>query len=201
MNAQEIMAGYVLEKIDNPDKDKKEIVKLVIKNLKKDQFYYTNYKLTGIPGGKPVEFTSTKRKPGFDQMEELDKKSTNLTDEKNKMQVVKEGLEENTIDEKLTDINSLSQTIYDELMDVHGGAFDSQDLESLLNYYGLDEEDKDEVRAYIFDRNREDEDFLEESTNSLDEATKAKLKKAVIKVMKEMFDGRDNMTDVTGENN
>lgn len=126
MNAQEIMAGYVLEKIDNPDKDKKEIIKLILKNLKKDSFYYTNYKLTGTPGEKPVEFTSTKRKPGFDQMKELDKKSTNLKDEKNKTQVVKEGLES-----------------------IH--------------------------------RN--------------------KLKEAVRKVMKEMFDGRDNLTDVTGEDN
>ena len=30
----------------------------------------------------------------------------------------------------------------------------------------------------------------------LDEATKAKLKEAIRKVMKEMFDGRDNLTDV-----
>ena len=91
MNAQEIMAGYVLEKIDNPELDKKSICKIVIKNLNKDQFYYTNYKLTGVAGLKPTEFTTTKRKPFFDQMEELDKNGSNLVDEKNKMVVVKEG--------------------------------------------------------------------------------------------------------------
>jgi hypothetical protein len=99
MNAQEIMAGYVMEKQDNPNIDIKEAIKVVVKNLKKDQFYYTNYKLTGIRDVKPTEFTSTKRKPFFDQMEELDKKGTNLVDEKNKMQVVKEGLNEAYNDE------------------------------------------------------------------------------------------------------
>jgi hypothetical protein len=141
MNAQEIMAGYVLEKIDNPDKDKKEIVKLVIKNLKKDQFYYTNYKLTGTPDRKPVEFTLTKRKPGFDQMEELDKKSTNLTDEKNKMQVVKEGLED-----------TFNESDYNE------------------------------------------SDFKDDT--KISEIQKTKLKEMVRKMMKEMFDGRDNLTDI-----
>ena len=101
MNAQEIMAGYVLEKIDNPDKDKMEICKLVIKNLKKDQFYYTNYKLTGVRDQQPTEFTSTKRKPGFDQAEEVSKKADNLKDTKNATTIVKEGLSEVATDEKL----------------------------------------------------------------------------------------------------
>jgi hypothetical protein len=135
MNAQEIMAGYVMEKQDNPDIDQKEAVKLVIKNLKKDQFYYTNYKLTGIRDVKPTEFLSTKRKPFFDQMEELDKKGTNLIDEKNKMVVVKEGLEKY------------------------------------------------------------------ESDNNFSESQKSKLKEMVRKMMKEMFDGRDNLTAVVDVSN
>jgi len=129
MNAQEIMAGYVMEKIDNPNIGMEEATKLIIKNLKKDEFYYTNYKLTGVRDEKPVEFTSTKRKPGFDQTEEVSKNGDNLTDEKNKMQLVKEG-------------------------------------------YKL-----------------------------LPNPSKTKLKELVRKIMKEMFDGRDNVTDVTGENN
>ena len=129
MNAQEIMAGYVMEKIDNPNIDINEATKLIIKNLNKDPYYYTNYKLTGVRGEKPVEFTSDKIKPGSDQTEEVSKNGDNLTDEKNKMQLVKEG-------------------------------------------YKL-----------------------------LPDPSKVKLKELVRKMMKEMFDGRDNVTDVTGENN
>jgi len=129
MNAQEVMAGYVMEKIDNPNIDINEATKLIIKNLNKDPYYYTNYKLTGVRGEKPVEFTSDKRKPGFDQTEEVSKNGDNLKDTKNAEKVLKEG-------------------------------------------YKL-----------------------------LSNPSKVKLKELVRKMMKEMFDGRDNMTDVTGENN
>jgi hypothetical protein len=129
MNAQEVMAGYVMEKIDNPNIDINEATKLIIKNLNKDPYYYTNYQLTGVRGEKPVEFTSDKRKPGFDQTEEVSKNGDNLKDTKNAEKVLKEG-------------------------------------------YKL-----------------------------LSNPSKVKLKELVRKMMKEMFDGRDNMTDVTGENN
>jgi hypothetical protein len=129
MNAQEVMAGYVMEKIDNPNIDINEATKLIIKNLNKDPYYYTNYKLTGVRGEKPVEFTSDKRKPGFDQTEEVSKNGDNLKDTKNAEKVLKEG-------------------------------------------YKL-----------------------------LSNPSKVKLKELVRKMMKEMFDGRDNVTDVTGENN
>jgi hypothetical protein len=108
MNAQEIMAGYVMEKQDNPEIDIKEAIKTVLKNLKKDQFYYTNYKLSGIRDLQPTEFTTTKRKPFFDQMEELDKKGTNLVDEKNKMQVVKES-KENKMKTQINEVKRMQQ--------------------------------------------------------------------------------------------
>jgi hypothetical protein len=129
MNAQEVMAGYVMEKIDNPNIDINEATKLIIKNLNKDPYYYTNYKLTGVRGEKPVEFTSDKIKPGSDQTEEVSKNGDNLKDTKNAEKVIKEG-------------------------------------------YKL-----------------------------LPNPSKVKLKELVRKMMKEMFDGRDNVTDVTGENN
>ena len=210
MNAQEIMAGYVMEKQDNPDLDQKEAVKLVIKNLKKDQFYYTNYKLTGVPGLKPTEFTTTKRKPFFDQMEEVDKKGTNFVDEKNKMVVVKEGLE---IQEAEQDLEAIADEVYAELQSM--GSYTSSDVNKLIDTYpNLSSEDKMEIGVNIFDRDREeldeqpvesdyneadfDEDTMDES--SMQQSQKYKLKEMVRKMMKEMFDGRDNVTDVTGEN-
>jgi hypothetical protein len=219
MNAQEIMAGYVMEKQDNPNIDIKEAIKVVVKNLKKDQFYYTNYKLTGIRDVKPTEFTSTKRKPFFDQMEELDKKGTNLVDEKNKMVVVKEA--------KVEDVKSL---LSDETLrnsDIGYGAGDSTGDEVSItykNYKKLPFEDfsklEDKYQVYEDILSSGDEpttvqyfitDKFKSSTSSNPETSKpesdddvfenydnkkSKLKELVRKMMKEMFDGRDNLTDI-----
>ena len=186
MNAQEIMAGYVMEKQDNPNIDQKEAVKLVIKNLKKDQFYYTNYKLTGIRGLKPTEFTTTKRKPFFDQMEEVDKNGSNLVDEKNKMVVVKEGLE---IQEAEQDIEAIADDIYNELQAL--GSYDDMDVANLLKTYpSLSPDEEKEIAVIIFDRDREE--LMESSP--IPESQKYKLKEMVRKMMKEMFDGMEPLS-------
>jgi len=186
MNAQEIMAGYVMEKIDNPNIDQKEAIKLVIKNLKKDQFYYTNYKLTGIRGAEPVEFPSPKRKAGFDKPEEVSKKADNLIDTKNATQVIKEGL----------DNRDIASQIYDELQNM--GSYNDTDIDLKIKKQGLTGPDAEAVRMIIFDKDRED---MNEEYKLLPDPSKVKLKELVRKMMKEMFDGRDNVTDVTGENN
>jgi hypothetical protein len=186
MNAQEIMAGYVMEKIDNPNIDQKEAIKLVIKNLKKDQFYYTNYKLTGIRGVEPTEFTSTKRKAGFDQPEEVSKKADNVVDTKNATKVIKEGL----------DNRDIASQIWDELQNM--GSYNDTDIDLKIKKQGLTGPDAEAVRMIIFDKDRED---MNEGYKLLPDPSKVKLKELVRKMMKEMFDGRDNVTDVTGENN
>lgn len=90
-NTQELVAGYVLEKLDNEDLTLKEAAKLIVKNLKTDANYYTNYKLSGVRGSKPKEDGNPKRKPGFDKPTEVSKKMDNLVDDANKMTIVKEG--------------------------------------------------------------------------------------------------------------
>ena len=186
MNAQEIMAGYVMEKIDNPNIDQKEAIKLIIKNLKKDQFYYTNYKLTGIRGVEPTEFTSTKRKAGFDKEEEVSKKADNVVDTKNATKVIKEGL----------DNRDIASQIWDELQNM--GSYNDTDIDLKIKERGLTGPDAEAVRMIIFDKDRED---MNEEYKLLPDPSKVKLKELVRKMMKEMFDGRDNVTDVTGENN
>jgi hypothetical protein len=52
-NLQEIITGIKIEHDCNPDKSYKDIVKLVVKNLKKQPNYYTNWKLSGIEGTEP----------------------------------------------------------------------------------------------------------------------------------------------------
>jgi hypothetical protein len=228
MNAQEIMAGYVMEKQDNPDIDIKEAIKTVLKNLKKDQFYYTNYKLSGIRDVKPTEFTSTKRKPFFDQMEELDKKGTNLVDEKNKMTIVKEGLDtslnENEYPAELSvdnikniikDTNKFyreDKTTIEELSDgtiyvfMNGNRLMGETRTTLEKLFDVREESEefasDRLPAYTYfistkttsdqDIPQKDKDFDED----VFEGKKDKLKEMVRKMMKEMFDGRDNLTDI-----
>jgi hypothetical protein len=196
MNAQEIMAGYVMEKQDNPNIDQKEAVKLVIKNLKSDQFYYTNYKLTGIRGLQPTEFTSTKRKPFFDEMEEVNKNGDNFVDEKNKMQIVKEV--------KIEDIKSLlSDTTLknSQIGNSNGGVsiiYDDykelpyKDLDKLRNSFKVDADrlsDAGETEVYQY--------YISDKMNeAMKPNSKLKLKELVRKMMKEMFDGRDNLTDI-----
>jgi hypothetical protein len=268
MNAQEIMAGYVMEKQDNPNIDQKEAVKLVIKNLKSDQFYYTNYKLTGIRGLQPTEFTSTKRKPFFDEMEEINKNGDNFVDEKNKMIVVKEnqeatignpsfsgktkkvkvgdkaelqgeeveitkidyvkpgsGATSNKIIAKTKDgkqvsakaimfkpldeakIEDVKLLLSDETLenskigDSNGGVsiiyndfkkLPYEDLDKLRNSFIVDEDklsDEGETEVYQY--------YLSDKMNEVMKPdSKLKLKELVRKMMKEMFDGRDNLTDI-----
>jgi hypothetical protein len=249
MNAQEIMAGYVMEKQDNPDIDKKEAVKLVIKNLKKDQFYYTNYKLTGVRDLQPTEFTTTKRKPFFDEMEEVNKNGDNFVDEKNKMQVVKES-KKNKMKTQINEVKRMRQLAglitesqlikEDKLEDIKSLLSDETLRNSDIGYSSGDEvsityknskklpfedfsklEDeyiiyKDElsdepyrVQYFIGDKSTktpskpkpsyDDEDVFENynnKQNTIKPDTKNKLKEMVRKMMKEMFDGRDNLTDI-----
>jgi hypothetical protein len=253
MNAQEIMAGYVMEKQDNPDIDIKEAIKTVLKNLKKDQFYYTNYKLSGVRDLQPTEFTTTKRKPFFDQMEELDKKGTNLVDEKNKMQVVKEDLnklqkmnevkrmqqlagliKESKLVRKLNENQEYSaelsvdnikniikdtnrfyredKTTIEETSDgsiyvsMNGSRLMGETRTTLEKLFDVREESEefasDRLPAYTYfistkttsdqDTPQKDKDFDED----VFEGKKDKLKELVRKMMKEMFDERDNFTDI-----
>jgi hypothetical protein len=197
MNAQEIMAGYVMEKQDNPNIDQKEAVKLVIKNLKSDQFYYTNYKLTGVRGLQPTEFTSTKRKPFFDEMEEVNKNGDNFVDDKNKMVVIKEA--------KLEDVKALLSDETLKNSDMGYGADNDvsiiykdykrlpyNEIINLQKKFNVDEDklsDEGEREVYQY--------YLSDKMNEVMKPdSKLKLKELVRKMMKEMFDGRDNLTDI-----
>jgi hypothetical protein len=59
-NFNELLDGITLEHECYPAKTYDEIVKIVTKNLKKDPFYYTMYKLTGTPGNKPQTMDASK---------------------------------------------------------------------------------------------------------------------------------------------
>jgi hypothetical protein len=53
LNGQEVFTGITCEMENNPELTKKEATKIVIKNLKKQPNYYTDYKLSGVEGYEP----------------------------------------------------------------------------------------------------------------------------------------------------
>jgi hypothetical protein len=59
-NLNELTDGITIEHECFPTKTYDEIVSIVTKNLKKDPFYYTMYKLTGTRGNKPQTMDASK---------------------------------------------------------------------------------------------------------------------------------------------
>jgi hypothetical protein len=59
-NLNELTDGITIEHVCFPTKTYNEIVSIVTKNLKKDPFYYTMYKLTGTRGNKPQTMDASK---------------------------------------------------------------------------------------------------------------------------------------------
>jgi hypothetical protein len=80
VNGQELMTGITFEHEANPDKTKAEIVKMVLKNIKKNPNYYTDYKLAGKEAKAEYMY---KIKPGSDQMKDVN--SNDLVDKANGM--------------------------------------------------------------------------------------------------------------------
>jgi hypothetical protein len=81
LNGQEVLIGIDYEIEKNRDLTKKEATKIVIKNLKKNQFYYTDTLMSGVEGYRAQYMN--KFKPGSDQMRDV--KSNDLVDKTNGM--------------------------------------------------------------------------------------------------------------------
>jgi hypothetical protein len=81
LNGQEVLIGIDYEIEKNRDLTKKEATKIVIKNLKKNQFYYTDTLISGVEGYKAQYMN--KFKPSSDQMRDV--KSNDLVDKTNGM--------------------------------------------------------------------------------------------------------------------
>lgn len=85
LNQQEIITGITIEHGLAPEKSYNEIAKLVIKNVKKDSQYYTNWKLSGVKGYEPKYMDNVN--PDDYRMKFLEK--DNLIDKPNVMKPVK----------------------------------------------------------------------------------------------------------------
>jgi len=81
LNGQEVLIGTDYELAKNNNLTRKEATKIVIKNLKKNQFYYTDTLMSGVEGYRAQYMN--KFKPGSDQMKDV--KSNDLVDKTNGM--------------------------------------------------------------------------------------------------------------------
>jgi hypothetical protein len=88
LNGHEVAQGIDWEMQCNPDMSKRDIVKKVIKNLKKNPIYYTMWDLSGVEGAE-AEYMSKSSNPEDWQMQPLDKNMGNVVDKKLGMQPVK----------------------------------------------------------------------------------------------------------------
>jgi len=85
LNQQEIITGITIEHELAPEKSYNEIAKLVIKNVKKEPNYYTNWKMSGVKGFEPKYMDNVN--PDDYRMKFLTK--DNLIDKPNVMKPVK----------------------------------------------------------------------------------------------------------------
>ena len=85
LNQQEIITGINMEHGLAPEKSYNEIAKLVIKNVKKEPNYYTNWKMSGVKGYEPKYMDNVN--PDDYRMRFLEK--DNLIDKPNVMKPVK----------------------------------------------------------------------------------------------------------------
>jgi hypothetical protein len=89
LNGHEVAQGIDWEMQCNPELPKKDIIKKVIKNLKKNPIYYTSWDLSGKEGYEP-ETMGPKADIAARQMQYLDKNMGNVVDKKMGMKPVKD---------------------------------------------------------------------------------------------------------------
>jgi len=88
LNGQEVLVGVDYEMEKNPELTKLEAQKIVIKNLKKNQFYYTAQDVSGVEGYE-MEYMGSKEDVKARQMQYLEKNMSNVVDKKMGMKPVK----------------------------------------------------------------------------------------------------------------
>jgi hypothetical protein len=90
LNAQEVLIGIDYEMEKNEELTKAEAQKIVIKNLKKNQFYYTNQDMSDVEGFEPGYIGGKSANAEARQMQPLEKNMGNVVDKKMGMQPVKD---------------------------------------------------------------------------------------------------------------
>lgn len=256
INGEEYMIGMHYEYEWNPGKTKEEYQKIVLKNIKKNPDYYTNYKLTGIKDYKlqtmdktnTPEVMAMKPVKGEDSLVDKSRGMKPVKGvEKIKASANKASKETNKLKKGTISLMSLvakasrgveKMVATGEKMKVVKESNDSRELSKKIAGLGINAEKWDKMspneKLYAIDSNRfvPKGSRLKAAKMSWDELvqefdgirqgfafptepksikpgigdaiqrkiTKEDLMELIRKELKETFDGRDNLTDVTGEN-
>jgi hypothetical protein len=229
-NLNELTDGITIEHECHPAKTYDEIVSIVTKNLKKDPFYYTMYKLTGTRGNKPQTMDASK--PETHQMKYYTgKNAVDTAREMKKVKMPKKVEEKKKLKENVDEAEMRFKDLpadpekYKMVKDSKGyiikatnaDGVEFQKGDTAKTYDGEEikivkfEESQGKVKA-IYNKGMFfagiDIDGLEApkptmrpgvNIGSSFEKMKAKLAEMVKKAMAEMYDGRDNLTDISDD--
>jgi hypothetical protein len=223
-NLEEVTLGITTEHECFPDKSYDEIEKMVKKNIKKNPLYYTNYKLTGIRDYEVQTMDSSKpedhqmkfytEKTAVDTARGMKKVKMPKVEEKKK---IKESIDEKMRFQDLPADPEKYKIVRDSknyiIKATNADGVEFQKGDTAKTYDGEEikiakfEESQGKVKA-IYNKGMFfagiDIDGLEagkpEFRPGVDlGGSMEKLKNMVREMMKEMFDGRDNLTNISDD--
>ena len=201
LNGHEVAQGIDWEMQCNPEMSKKDIIKKVIKNLKKNPIYYTSWDMSGVEGYEP-ETMDPKSDNEARQMQPLDKNMGNVVDKKMGMQPVK-GIEKPKKDsDKGGEANKTVKNV--ELMSLI-----AKTVRGMKKMDATGEKMKkvsvkeNKVASTIFDKNANITKGVNSIAKGEEDKTKSlkdKLKELIRREVKEALGigSGDNVTDVAG---
>ena len=199
VNNDELRMGIrvEMEHTDDPEKAKK----IALDHLAENPFYYTQLKLSGVDTKAlpSKEYKAIAKKK--DETEMVDKANQMKTPkgvEKVKASANKAKKETNKPVKGVSSMSLVSKTVRGvKKMDATGEKLKTIKEAEEKKPEEKKPEEKKNVAKTIFDRNAN----ITKGINKI-AGIEEKLREAIRKmIQKEMYDGRDNMTDVTGENN
>jgi hypothetical protein len=199
LNGQEVLVGIDYEMEKNPELTKLEAQKIVIKNLKKNPIYYTSEDMSGVEGYEPEYIGGKSANAEARQMQPLEKNLGNIVDKKMGMKPVKDvekvkkdsdkGGETNKTEKGVSLMSLIAKSVRGvQKMDATGEKMKKVSVK------------ENKVASTIFDKNANITKGVNKIAKDDDKkkSLKEKLKEMIRKELKETFDGRDNMTNVTG---
>ena len=210
LNGHEVMQGIDWEMQCNPELSKKDIIKKVIKNLKKNPIYYTSWDMSGVEGYEP-ETMGPKSDIAARQMQYLDKNMSNVIDKKMGMQPVK-GIEKpkkdsdakketNTPEKGITLMSLIAKTVRGvKKMDATGEKMKKIGLKEgeVTTNWDFNKKEKEEITHLLggdvdFDREEEEGQTVKTTVSSKTKNDKT-IRRAISQATGEIKDNADHFT-------
>jgi len=200
LNGQEVLIGIDYEIEKDHELTKEEATKIVIKNLKKNPIYYTSALMSGKEGYEPEYIGGKSAQPEAHQMQYLEKNMGNIVDKKRGMQPVKDVEKVKKDSDKGGETNKMEKGV--SLMSlVAKSTRGVQKMDATGEKMKKVTVKENKVASTIFDKNANITKGITDIAKGKDDKkklTKERLMQMIQEELAEMFDGRDNMTNVTG---